>query len=467
VSDALAARLDALEALVVALREENRQLKERVETLEAKLRENSSNSGRPPSSDSRADREQRGSKPKSRRRRGAQRGHDPHRRELAPPEKVRRFEDCFPERCRRCDAPLPRRRDDDPLRHQVVELPEIEPDITEYRRHRVACACGVVTCGLLPEGIPASMTGPRLTSLIALLTAMYQLSRRQAQSLVGDVLGVQMSLGAVSESEERISEAIAPAVDEALDHASQQPIKHVDATGWRCAGESRTLWTIATTMVTVFAITVDATRAELRKLFKSMSGYLVSDRATQFSFWAMDKRQVCWAHLIRKFVAFSERSGDVGKLGDELLVWCDYLLDRWHRLKKRDGPTRRRQFQREAMVVRLYIEALLRRGVATRARGVSGSCQDILAHAEAMWTFVTVVGVEPTNNHAERELRAFVLWRKKSFGSQSQRGIDFARRLMTVVHTLRKQGRHVLSFLTEAYQATLRRTATPSLLPAP
>lgn len=362
---------------------------------------------------------------------------------------------------------MPRRRDDDPLRHQVVELPDIEPDITEYREHRVACQCGAVTCGRLPEGVPATMAGPRLTSLIALLTAMYQLSRRQTQSLLGDVLGIPLSLGVVSESEERISETVAPAVEEALDYASRQEIKHVDATGWRCAGEPRTLWTIATTMVTAFAITVDGTRAELRKLFKSICGYLVSDRATQFTFWAMDKRQVCWAHLIRKFVAFSERGGDIGKLGDELLVWCDYLLRRWHWLLERDGPTRRRRLEKEASVVRLYIEALLRRGVAMRARGVSGSCKDILEHRDAMWTFVTVVGVEPTNNHAERELRAFVLWRKKSFGSQSQRGIEFAQRLMTVVHTLRKQGRHVLSYLTDSYQAALRHSSGPSLLPSP
>jgi transposase len=190
-----------------------------VETLEARLRENSSNSGRPPSSDSPADREQRGGKPKSKRSRGAQRGHDPHRRELAPPEKVSRVEDCFPERCRRCETPLPRRRDEHPLLHQVVELPEIEPDITEYRQHRVTCSCGAVTCGRLPDGVPASATGPRLTSLIALLTATYQLSRRQTKSLLGDVLGVPLSLGAVSESEERISEAVAPAVEQALDFA--------------------------------------------------------------------------------------------------------------------------------------------------------------------------------------------------------------------------------------------------------
>jgi transposase len=61
-----------------------------------------------------------------------------------------------------------------------------------------------------------------------------------------------------------------------------------------------------------------------------------------------------------------------------------------------------------------------------------------------------VPGVEPTNSHAQRELRAFVMWRKRSFGSQSERGCRFAERIMTVTHTLRKQKRHVLAYLTEA-----------------
>lgn len=55
--------------------------------------------------------------------------------------------------------------------------------------------------------------------------------------------------------------------------------------------------------------------------------------------------------------------------------------------------------------------------------------------------------MEPTNNHAERELRRFVLWRKRSFGTQSDRGDRFAERLMTIAHTARKQGRDVLDFL--------------------
>ena len=99
--------------------------------------------------------------------------------------------------------------------------------------------------------------------------------------------------------------------------------------------------------------------------------------------------------------------------------------------------------------VRADFERTLRRAIHANIKGLSGSCSDIWEHREALWTFVDVDGVEPTNNHAERELRAFVLWRKRSFGAQSERGHRFAERLMTIAHTARKQGRDVLAFLVD------------------
>ena len=88
----------------------------------------------------------------------------------------------------------------------------------------------------------------------------------------------------------------------------------------------------------------------------------------------------------------------------------------------------------------------------------------MLAHRDALWTFVSHEGVEPTNNHAERELRAFVLWRKRSFGSQSDRGERFAERLMTIAHTARKQGRAVLDFITQSVEAHIDGRPTPRLI---
>jgi hypothetical protein len=103
---------------------------------------------------------------------------------------------------------------------------------------------------------------------------------------------------------------------------------------------------------------------------------------------------------------------------------------------------------------------------AEASEGISGSYADILAHREALWTFIRCEGVEPTNNHAELELRDFVLWRRRSFGSRSERGDRFAERVMTVVRTARKQGLAVLDFLVRSITAHVDNTAAPRLLGA-
>lgn len=459
-------RLERLEAQVALLLAENARLRARVEELEAKLSQSSSNSNRPPSSDSPAQREARPGKPPTGRKPGGQPGHKGWKRTLLPREKVNRTEDCYPQRCRRrgCGRRLPHRPLGEPFRHQVVEVPAIEPHVTEYRLFRVACDCGKVTCARLPDGVPRGMCGPRLMALIALLTGVCRNGRRDAVKLLGDVLGVRISLGALSEAEARVSEAIAAPVEEARVHASEQATKNVDATSWWLAGKGRTLWTIGTALVTFFGITADASRAGLRGLFAAVRGILVTDRGTQFGFWAMRARQICWAHLIRKFAGFAERSGPAGQLGTHLLLLARTIIHSWHRV--RDGTMSRRKFHMLMAGMRPALENLLEQGVRLGVRGVSGSCADVLEHRLALWTFVDHRGVEPTNNAAERALRTFVLWRKTSFGSQSQRGLRFAARIMTVAQTLRKQQRHVLAYLTRACEAALLGQPAPSLLPA-
>lgn len=451
----------ALIGEVDRLRAENGELRAENGELRARLQQNSSNSSKPPSSDAPADRAARDGKVPTGKKRGGQPGHKGSQRRLLTPTKP--SVDCYPETCRRCQTHLPKRPDADPIRHQVLDLPPISPEVSEWHLHRVTCpGCGEVTCAKLPAGVSAGMCGPGLMALIGLLTGDYNLSRRRAVRLLGDVLGIDISLGALSAAEENVSDAVAAAVEEAREHVGDDPIKHVDATGWRQTGEARTLWTIASTAVTVFFITKDATMAGLRGLFAKIKGILVSDRGTQFGFWAMDQRQICWAHLIRRFTAFSERSGPAGLLGHSLLLCAQTMFLAWHRV--RDGTMSRSAFQRLMASLGPVIERHLENGAGLGVRGVSGSCTDIIEHRQALWTFVHTEGVEPTNNHAERELRAFVLWRKSSFGSQSDRGCRFAARIMTVTHTLRKQKRHVLSYLTVACQAALRGRPAPSLI---
>ena len=441
-------------------------LRARIVELESKLGQNSSNSSRPPSLDTPEQRAKRYPKRiRSGKKRGAQRGHVGHRRELIPEDKVSSVVDYFPERCK-CGKRLPRTIDPSPIRHQVVELPEIRPQVDESRLHRVQCTCGRVTCAQLPEGVPTGMVGPRLNALIGLLTGNCRMSRRDAVSLLDDVLGVRISLGALSQAEGKLSEVLSEPVDDAHQYTIAQPVKNLDATSWKQNGVGKSLWTIATTLVTVFVVTHDATENTVKQMLGKLYGILITDRGRQFGFWAMKKRQICWAHLIRKFASFSENSNKaVSTLGDELLLFTQVLLYEWHEF--RAGNISRARLQRETAMVRVCIENLLVKGRDMELRGFSGSCRDILVHRDALWTFLDKDGVEPTNNHAERELRDFVLWRKNSFGSQSERGTRYAERIMTVAHTLRKQNRNIFSYLTAACQAALTGTPIPSLLPNP
>jgi transposase len=450
------ARIQEVEALLKAK-------DARIEELEARLGQNSSNSGRPPSSDAPDDRKKRPKQQGSGRSRGGQKGHKGHRRELIAPERVTRVIEVFPTKCERCERPLLKTPDPDPIIHQVIELPEFRPDVIQYQQNRATCACGHVTCAQLPDGVPKGMCGPRLMALIGLLTGVYHLSRRQGTEFLGDVLGVRISLGALSKSEERVSGAIAPAVEEARSYVLEQPLKHVDATGWPMGKSLWSLWTIATPLVTVFCIMVSGNKEAVREMLGKLRGVLVSDRAPQFGFWAMTRRQICWAHLLRKFVSFAERNGPAGEVGERLLFFTELIFAAWHRV--RDGTMSRAQFRRTMGVLRARVEECLERGAGLDVRGVSGACKNILAHREALWAFVDRKGVEPTNNHAEQQLRAFVLWRKKCFGSQSERGCVFAQRIMSVAHTLRKQHRPVFSFLVDACSASLGEGPALSLLP--
>jgi len=450
VIDTLTARVAKLEALVVELTE--------------KLNQNSRNSHFPPSSDGPGQRT--GDKPKGKRKnkkkrkRGGQPGHRGSHRKLLPLDQVDHVIDHFPAKCEDCGAALPKIEDSNPVRTQETEVPPIQPVVTEHRQHSVTCVCGCTTRAT-SEAVPLSPFGPRLMSLIALFTGVYHLSRRKTVLVLSDVLGTKISLGAVSAVESRVSDALAPAADESWKHVNDAPIKHADATSWLNKGKTMTLWVLATTFGTVFKIVADGSAATIKPFFGACKGILVSDRATVFTFWSMKKRQICWAHLIRKFISFSERDGPAGKIGNELLGYAELLFDYWHGYC--DGKLPREQFLAWMEPVRKQIEDCLQRAVDAGIKQVSGSCSDILAHRQALWTFLTHKGVEPTNNHAEQELRNFVLWRKICFGAQSERGHKFAERVMTVAHTARKQNLNVLAFLTASCEAWRNGIPSPSL----
>jgi hypothetical protein len=218
--------------------------------------------------------------------------------------------------------------------------------------------------------------------IVALLTGIYHVSRRKAPRLLSDLVGVPISLGAISAVEARVSEAVKPAVDEAWTRVEGAAVKHTDGTSWLKAGALLALWTIASTAVTVFKIVTDNSRATLEPLYGALRGILVSDRAKALGFWAMERRQICWAHLLRKFVSFAERDGPSAAFGRDLLNYTGILFEYWHDYKA--GKLDRATFRAWMAPVRTQVEALLARAAAANIDRVSGSCADILARVELL-----------------------------------------------------------------------------------
>ncbi|MFC1611798.1 IS66 family transposase, partial [Myxococcota bacterium] len=395
---------------------------------------------------------------------GGQPGHKGSYRQLLPADQVDKIVDIFPQRCDVCFEKPPHILEQDPERHQVVELLEFGGRfITEYRLHTVDCACGEKVTAERDQ-VPSSAFGPRLSATVCLMTGDCQMSRRQVPVFLKEVFGIDMSLGSVSNIEGRMSKALAAPSDEAMARVEASMVKHVDETSWIRDAQRCSAWVFASLVATVIRVAKNGRRSTLRKLLKRSRGTLISDRATVFLYWAMARRQICWSHLLRMFIAFSQRDGPAGALGRELVEYAELVFIYWR--QHRSGGLSRESYMRRIEAVREGMKPCLRRAVQAKISTMSGSCANMLKHWEAMWTFVHTPGVEPTNNHAERELRRLVIWRKRCFGTQSNRGDRFVERMLTVTHTARKQGHRALAFLHQSYTAMLSAAPPPSLFAA-
>lgn len=454
-------RIAELEAQVEALRAQ-------VAELRAKLNQNSTNSSKPPSSDppgtTRPTKVSTGRKP------GGQPGHKPHKRDLVPAEQVTHLVDlAAPEDCKRCQRKLSG-RDVASLRHQVIEVPPIRPEVTEFRCHGKECAgCGAVTYAELPPEVAGHTFGDRLTGVIALLSGQYRLSKRKVQDALSDLLGVRISLGSVSNRELEMAEALAAPVAEAEAFVREADAANMDESGWfegKANGRARRawLWVVATAFVVVFRISTSRGGNVAKSLLgENFTGFLTTDRWCGYNWYDTALRQLCWSHLTRDFQSFIDRDGEGARIGELLMKERDRMFEWWQRV--RDGTMPRPEFQERMKEVEREVGRLLREADLRAEDKTAGMAAEILKLEGAMWTFVQVEGLEPTNNFAERTIRHAVMYRKTSFGTQSPEGSRFVERILTTVTTLRLQKRNVLEYLTKSIHAHRRGLLGPSLLP--
>ena len=478
----------AVRAFILAQQQENAELRSQLIALAselAQLRErigrSSRNSSKPPSSDGP------GFEPPERRKgsgrkRGGQQGHPGSGPELLPIERVDQVVDHHPDACRHCGALL-EGEDSDPLRHQVIEIPPITPVVIEHRLHRLVCpCCSTSTCAPLPVDVDVSRYGPRLSSLIALLSAAFPLSISKSQALLQQVLGVELSRASIVRSLQRMSAALEQPTTAAHRALQQQPVVYVDETGAPTGnadgrnptGKRGWLWVAMSPVVTVFLQGLSRSAAAATELLgHGFGGIVVSDRFSAYNHLPTQQRQLCWAHLIRDLTAISERSGANAVFGAQLLGLQRKLFEQWHLYK--GGTIDWLALRQECRPIRLAFEATLQRvvelgiqrGERTPWASTVRTCQKLLKVVDALWTFLETQGIEPTNNAAERALRPAVIQRKVSHGVQSAGGAICRARLLTVTTTLRQQRRDVWQFLEQAWIAHHHGGVMPSLLPDP
>jgi transposase len=300
--------------------------------------------------------------------------------------------------------------------------------------------------------------------MVSLLSGRYHLSKRDTAEIMADFFQVEVSPGSVPRLERRTSQAVSQPVQAAHEYVKSQAVVHLDETGWRQANQKAWLWVTATPLVTFFLIRRSRGGAVARELLaETFPGIVVSDRWSAYNWLPLPGRQLCWAHLKRDFQAFVERGAPSQSLGQALLTQVEVMFTWWH--KVRDGTMPRLAFQDQMQSVQTEVGQLLRQGSTCAHPKTAGACRDILKREAALWTFVQTSGVEPTNNLAERQIRPGVLWRKGSFGTQSETGSRFVERIMTVVATLKQQHRNALDYLTAACDAANWARPAPSLLP--
>jgi transposase len=453
-----------LEQMVTALMLKQAESEARIADLEARLKRNSSNSSKPPSSDPpwqrRPPSSPTGRKP------GGQPGHPGHFRTPLQPTDIVSY---VPKQCECCGCALAQQvasSDPAPIRHQVMELPQQPLDVIEHQSHARTCpSCGHVTRAPIPAAVKSSVVGPRLTAALAFWVAKGHMSRRFVIEMLSAVYQVPLSLGTLAACETEMAAALETPY-EAIQQAVRAALAiNMDETSWRQFQQRPWVWVVASAKAVLYGIRDSRASREVKALLDNLLAprTVGSDRFGVYNGIPLEYRQLCWAHLIRDFTRMLELKGGAEVVGQAGLDAAQAAFVQWYRFK--DGFIERAELKAQMQPIRDKLEAVLREQARTsgsaQARNFAGR---ILRQYAALWKFVEVDGVEPTNNEAERMLRTMVQWRKNSFGCHSAGGCRFAERIMSVIQTLRKQAKSVVDYLSAAVQAHRSSTIPPPIL---
>jgi transposase len=432
------------------------QLREQMIWLQERLKVDSRNSSKPPSSDGPGS-GNRAQRRASQRKRGAQKGRPGSFRALLPEADVDAVHDCAPVAA--CDCGGTVAVQGKPVRHQVFDIPPVVPEVKEYRLYSGLCAqCGRGHRAALPPGVPSGQIGPRALALIGVLGTRFHLTQGKVRDLLAQTLGLDFSVGAISQAHGKVAAALKAPVAEAAASLVDAPVLHMDETRYPREGSANWVWGAVQPKLAVFSILPSRARYVAQDLIGvAPKGVVVSDRYAAYAYIDASQRQVCWAHLMRDFTRISQRAGWPGRIGRRLLG-LGYLMFRWRERGSATGV----EFEPIMRRVRRALEQGVEQRSCTRT---ANTCTNLLKLWPALWGFLTHPGAEPTNNAAEQALRGIVLKRKISGPTRSRRGDEFIARGFSVHETCQRQGLDLWAYLQRAMVAWIDKVPHPSLLP--
>jgi len=451
---------DNLIALIQSLLAENAALKARLEELERRLGLNSSNSGKPPSSDGLKKaarvvslRERSGKKP------GGQKGHKGETlRQSADPDEI---VDHFPSSCSGCGAALTPGMTRDPTARQVHDLPAPRPlVVTEHRAHVCQCAgCGAQTRGSFPDGVNAPVQyGARIAAFAVYLLHQQLLPQKRLVSVLADLFGVRIAAATLEGMSRACAARLKGFTETVRSLVADAPLKHMDETGFRIGGKTQWLHVACTILLTFYR-----TCAKRGSLLAGVTGIVAHDHWKPYYTMKGVLHALCNAHHLRELKALVEiEKEDWARQMQRMLRRACHAanLARERGIPLKPGLIACIERRYDAIVAQGLVfheeqpplaRAMAKRGSKTRGRAPRRTGHNLLLRLLTRrgdtLRFLRDPSVPFSNNEAERDVRMMKLRMKISGGFRSKEGAaDFAT-IRSFLSTGRKQGWNIIEAL--------------------
>lgn len=312
----------ALRAVVADLTVRLEQALGRIADLEARLKQSSSNSSKPPSSDGLAKPAPKSLRGRSGRRPGRPAGQDGVTlQRVADPDVVVRH---VPAVCAGCGDSLAAAVEVGVTWRQVIDLPEPKPQVTEHHLVTLACRCGHHTTAAAPAGASAPVVyGPRLAGIGVYLLHGQFLSVSRTAAALKDLFGIPVSAGTVAGWVKRtalgIIDRVLPVIAGRITNA---PVAHFDETGMRTAGRLAWLHSASTSTDVLLAVHPKRGTAAIDAIgiLPAFTGVAVHDAWAPYDTYTHAVHALCNAHVLRELVYVTDTAtGEVADLAHQAI----------------------------------------------------------------------------------------------------------------------------------------------------